>query len=152
MLALFVILAMAAAALWIVVGWLGCTGWHAHRWARDWEDSRRAWQDVRDYHEEVLAQRAEMLDMFAALAETVPEQGATSPAPYPGTTWPCLTHGAHQATDQCDPPADTDWLASSGIQAFTATEMLLEDFRHRIAEWEAMARLAGTPEIGYPDA
>lgn len=152
MLALFIGLPMLATALWITVGWLACSGWNARRWARDWEDSRKAWQDVRDYHEEILSQRAEMLAIAEALTGAEPEQGATSPAPYPGTTWPCLIHGSHQADERCGPPDDTDWLASSGIRAFTDTEKLINDFRRRIEEWEATVHATNSPQIGYPDA
>lgn len=152
MLALFVIVAMLAAALWIAVGWWACAGWNARRWARDWEDTRKAWEDVREYHREVLDQRAEMMAIFEAVTESMPGEVAPSPAPYPGTTWPCLIHGSHQSDERCGPPDDTDWLASSGIRAFTATEMLLADFRRRIEEWEAAAQSAAAPQIGYPDA
>jgi hypothetical protein len=130
MMILFSVLASMACALWVAMGWLACCYRHRHTWASDEQESRRAWAEVSEYHDEVITQRREMLAIFEELTEVVIPGPAPAPAPD-------------------GDPADSAvfWMGEQQRQ--------IEEFRAALDDWEAHARKAHAmahPQIWQPGA
>lgn len=122
---LFGVLASMACALWIAVGWLGACHWRRHTWAVDEQESRRAWAEVAEYHDEVITQRREMLAIFEELTELVIPRPAPAPAP------------------DGDP-------ADSAVFWMGEQQQQIEEFRAALDAWEAHA--LAHPQIWQPGA
>lgn len=122
---LFIAVAAMACVLWITVGWLACRFHHQHQWAGDEQESRKAWAEVAEYHDEVITQRKEMMGIFEELTEVLVRD--PEPTPVPGAD-----------------PADSAvfWMDDQWRQ--------ICEFRAALDAWEASA-LART-QVWPPDA
>lgn len=125
---------MAAVVLLTLTGFLGGRIWERRQLITDWRDQDKAWQELADFVVEVERMRA---DLFGQHLIQMPEPGRhASSQQYPADAVPCIFHGSHQAEDPpCDPPEDTDWLATSGILFALDQQSQLDEFARLINSW-----------------